>query len=58
MLILARKVDQVIHIYVNEGLIKLTVTGVDPVTGKVRLGFQAPESVDIIREEIDNIVSA
>lgn len=57
MLILARNLEQAIHIYVDEGLIKITVTGVDPVTGKVRLGFEAPDSVDILREEIDNFVS-
>jgi len=56
MLILGRKPEQVVNLYTSDGLIKVVIHSVDPDTGYVRLGFEAPESVDILREEIDNFV--
>jgi carbon storage regulator CsrA len=53
MLILSRKFEQVIHLHTLDGLVKIKVTDVDRQTGKVRLGIDAPDSVDIIRAEID-----
>lgn len=53
MLILARKLEQVIHLHTQDGLVKLKITDVDRQTGKVRVGIDAPDSVDIIRAEID-----
>ena len=53
MLILARNEGQVINLHTLEGLVKIKVTEVDRQTGKVRLGFEAPDSIDIIRAEID-----
>lgn len=53
MLILARNLEQVIHLHTQDGLVKIKVTDVDRQTGKVRLGIDAPDSIDIIRAEID-----
>lgn len=51
MLCLARKLGEAIVISTSDGLIKIQVT--DIYKGqKVRLGFTAPESIQIDREEI------
>jgi len=48
MLILTRNKDQSVII---NGNIKVTVLGVN-YRGQVRLGFEAPEDVNIVREEL------
>ena len=49
MLILTRCAKEKIYLYTEEGEIELTVLGCD---GEVRLGFDAPKSIIIKREEI------
>ena len=51
MLILTRRKEQSVII---NGDIKVTVLGVD--RGHVKLGFEAPDDVNIVREEILNRV--
>lgn len=48
MLVLTRSYEQSIII---GGNIKITVLGIDR-RGEVKLGFEAPEEVDIMREEL------
>ena len=55
---MGRKPEQVVNLYTSDGLLKVKVHSVDLNTGYVRLGFEAPESVNILREEIDNFVAA
>ena len=50
MLILTRRKEESIII---DGNIKITVLGVD--RGHVKLGFEAPEDVNIVREELLDI---
>lgn len=58
MLILARYEAEEIHLHTNEGLVKIKVTSVSPQSGLVRLGIDAPDSIDIVRAEIDILGSA
>ena len=48
MLILTRSYEQSVII---NGNIKIKVLGIDP-RGQVRLGFEAPHDVNIVREEL------
>ena len=48
MLILTRRIGETIII---NGDIKITVLGLDP-RGQVKLGFDAPDDVNIVREEL------
>lgn len=49
MLTLDRKPGETICIGAN---IRITILGIDKQAGKVRLGFEAPEDVTILREEV------
>jgi carbon storage regulator len=49
MLILSRKEGQ--RIYIGDDVI-LTVMGIDKRYGQLKLGFEAPSHIKIIREEI------
>jgi sRNA-binding carbon storage regulator CsrA len=53
MLVLARRPNQVIHIYTSDGLIEVHLN--DCNTYQARLGFVAPPSIKIMREEIDDL---
>ena len=50
MLILSRQCDETIEIQTTDGVIEVTVTDIRG--DKVRLGFNAPRSVRINREEV------
>lgn len=50
MLVLTRKVGE--SIFINGQEIKVTVVGVNK--GQVKLGFEAPKEIDIMREELLN----
>ena len=51
MLVLTRRPNQVIHIHTSDGLIEVHLN--DCNSNQARLGFVAPASVKIMREEID-----
>jgi len=53
VLILARYEAEEIHLHTNEGLVRIKVTSVSPQSRLVRLGINAPDSIDIVRAEID-----
>lgn len=53
MLILARHEAEEIHLHTSEELVRIKVTSVSPQSGLVRLGIDAPDSIDIVRAEID-----
>jgi len=50
MLTLTRRPDQSIIIETTDGPIVITITGIKG--NQVRIGFEAPDNVDIWREEI------
>jgi len=51
MLVLARRENQSIRIHTTDGIIEILITKLDE--RNVRLGFAAPNSVTILRSEID-----
>lgn len=53
MLVLTRRPNQVIHIHTSDGLIEVHLN--DCNSNQARLGFVAPASVKIMREEIDDL---
>jgi carbon storage regulator len=50
MLVLTRKEQEKVIIYTSDGDIEITINRIDG--NQVRLGFDAPENVDIEREEL------
>lgn len=50
MLVLSRKLDESIRIITSDGVIEVKI--VDHHRGNIKLGFDAPDSVAIFREEI------
>jgi carbon storage regulator len=55
MLVLSRKLGEKVFVSVP-GMEDIVVTVVDIDRGKIRLGFQAPPSVKIMREELKSVV--
>lgn len=53
MLVPTRRPNQVIHIHTSDGLIKVHLN--DCNTFQAKLGFVAPASVKILREELDEL---
>lgn len=51
MLVLGRRENQSIRIHTTDGMIEILITKLDD--RLVKLGFDAPESVKILRSEID-----
>ena len=51
MLVLTRKVDEVVNIYVGDRRISILVCGLG--NSKVSLGIDAAKDIDIKRQEID-----
>lgn len=51
MLILSRHASESIRIHTADGIIEILITKVDG--NHVKLGFEAPDSVTILRSEID-----
>jgi carbon storage regulator len=51
MLVLSRKLGEVIYVGDN---VKITVVDIDWHKKKIRLGFEAPREVSIMREEVLN----
>ena len=49
MLILERRTNQKIHL---TGGIVITICSIDRLRKKVKLGFEAPQDINIIREEV------
>lgn len=49
MLVLSRKIGEVVWVSDN---IKITVVDISPCGRKVRLGFDAPREIEILREEL------
>lgn len=52
MLVLSRRPNQVVHIHTSDGIIEVHLN--DCNESQARLGFVAPASVKIMREEIDS----
>ena len=52
MLVLSRYKDEYIVIGDHDCLIKVMVVAVDPYTGKVRLGIEAPADIPVHRSEV------
>ena len=52
MLVLSRRPNQVVHIHTSDGLIEVHLN--DCNESQAKLGFVAPTSVKIMREEIDS----
>jgi carbon storage regulator len=53
MLVLTRRPNQVIHIHTSDGLVEIHLNDCD--TYQAKLGFVAPASVKILREELDEL---
>lgn len=51
MLDLTRRPDESIRLYTSDGVIEITVNKIKG--QQVRIGFDAPRSVSIVRREID-----
>ena len=52
MLVLSRKIGEVIHIDEDEFGLHVEVTIIDVERGKVRVGISAPRNVKIFRQEL------
>jgi carbon storage regulator len=53
MLVLTRRPNQVIHIHTSDGLVEVHLNDCD--TYQAKLGFVAPASVKILREELGEL---
>lgn len=55
MLVLRRNEQEWIHLYIGDVVIKLVVTQIECTRKRkaVRLGFDAPQEVNIVRAEVD-----
>lgn len=51
MLKLTRNISQSVFLHTSDGVIEVTICSVDGC--QVRLGFDAPQSVNIVRSEIE-----
>ncbi len=56
MLFLTRKEGQILNVYTTDGVIKIQVKSFR--NGQVRIGFDAPITVQIMRDEIDDGLAA
>lgn len=56
MLLITRKEDEVVNLYTTDGVIKIHVKSFR--NGQVRIGVDAPMTVQIMRDEIDDGLAA
>lgn len=56
MLLITRKEDEIVNIYTTDGIIKIHVKSFR--NGQVRIGVDAPMTVQIMRDEIDDGLAA
>ena len=52
MLVLSRRKDDGVTIDVGGERVRVVVVGIDKQRGEVRLGFEAPDGVRILRDEL------
>lgn len=55
MLTVTRKKDEVIRLYTSDGVIEVVVRGFDKGFAQARIGVIAPNTVNIVRREIDEL---
>jgi len=51
MLVLSRKRNEVIHLHASDGLVAVMVSDIRG--DRVKLGFEAPAAVNIVRKELE-----
>jgi carbon storage regulator CsrA len=56
MLVLGRRVNESIRIHTSDGIIEVLITQIDQ--NQVKIGFEAPKSIQIVRREIDTTTTA
>lgn len=56
MLVLGRRVNESIRIHTSDGIIEVLITQIDQ--NQVKIGFEAPKSIQIVRREIDATTTA
>lgn len=56
MLLITRREDEIVNIYTTDGVIKIHVKSFR--NGQVRIGVDAPMTVQIMRDEIDDGLAA
>jgi carbon storage regulator CsrA len=56
MLLITRKEDEIVNLYTTDGVIKIHIKSFR--NGQVRIGVDAPMTVQIMRDEIDDGLAA